>query len=200
MSSGIIEKIYECKCYCIYCSSLPNTIVSCGHWTHKLLHSLNLAVIGLSVGYETWPPIGWHHPIVIVWPKYKLGLPSDPLHYWLMWPGGFPPFFRPQWQSLCSALMAGNCLPLGLCKGLWKSLLNLWQNLPHNVINSPCCRAFLYCQGHFVMKGAIFQGSKSHHKTLHHKGDILMEVVFTWSDWLTFGVNVFCLLTGIRIT
>ena len=31
-----------------------------------------------------------------------------------------PPFFRHQWQSLCTALTAGNCLPLGLCKGTVK--------------------------------------------------------------------------------
>ena len=29
-------------------------------------------------------------------------------------------FFRPQWQSLCTALTAGNCLPLWLCKGTVK--------------------------------------------------------------------------------
>ena len=29
----------------------------------------------------------------------------------------FPLFFRPQWQSLRTAITAGNCLPLGLCKG-----------------------------------------------------------------------------------
>ena len=32
----------------------------------------------------------------------------------------FPPFVRPQWQSLCTALLAGKCLPLGLCKGTVK--------------------------------------------------------------------------------
>ena len=31
----------------------------------KWLHSPSLVAIGLSVGYETWPPIGWHHPFVI---------------------------------------------------------------------------------------------------------------------------------------
>ena len=33
--------------------------------SHKLLHSPSLVAIGLSVGYETWPPIGWHHAFVI---------------------------------------------------------------------------------------------------------------------------------------
>ena len=32
----------------------------------------------------------------------------------------FQLFFRPQWQSLCTALAASNCLPLGLCKGTVK--------------------------------------------------------------------------------
>ena len=29
----------------------------------RLLHSLSLVVLQLSVGYETWPPIGLHHPL-----------------------------------------------------------------------------------------------------------------------------------------
>ena len=33
---------------------------------------------------------------------------------------GFPLFSRPQWQSLSTALTAGKCLPLGLCKGTVK--------------------------------------------------------------------------------
>ena len=37
---------------------------------------------------------------------------------WDQWE--FPPFFKPQWQSLCTALPAGKCLPLGLCKGTVK--------------------------------------------------------------------------------
>ena len=51
-------------------------------------------VVGLSVGYETWPPIGWHHPFVTDWPKYRLGLPQ------LWWTVGscdqweFPPFLE----------------------------------------------------------------------------------------------------------
>ena len=60
------------------------------HISVILLHSPSLVAIGLSVGYETWPPIGWHHPFVIGWSKYRLGLPSAPLHYGLMWPVGIP--------------------------------------------------------------------------------------------------------------
>ena len=29
---------------------------------------------------------------------------------------GFPSFFRPQWQSLCTTLTSGKCLPLRLCQ------------------------------------------------------------------------------------
>ena len=78
----------------------------------RLLHSPSLVATGLTVGYDAWHPIGWHHAFVIGWSKYRLRLPSAPLHYGLTWPMGIPPFFRPQWQYL----------PLGLCKGLWKSL------------------------------------------------------------------------------
>ena len=72
-----------------------------------------LVAIGLSEEYETWHPIGWHCAFVIGWSKYRLGSTSASLHYGT-------PFFRPQWQSLCTALMAGICLPLGLCKGTVK--------------------------------------------------------------------------------
>ena len=59
-----------------------------------LLHNPSLEVIGLSAGYETWHPIGWHHHFVIGWFKDKLGLSSAPLDYGLMWPMGIPPVFQ----------------------------------------------------------------------------------------------------------
>ena len=40
--------------------------------TTRLLHSHNLAATGLSLGYETWPSIGWHWVFVIGWSKYRL--------------------------------------------------------------------------------------------------------------------------------
>ena len=61
---------------------------------HRLLHSPSLVAIGLSVEKETWPPIGWHHPSVIGWSKYRLGLPCAPLHYGLTWPVGIPSVFQ----------------------------------------------------------------------------------------------------------
>ena len=60
----------------------------------RLLHSSSLVAVGLSVGYETWPPIGWHHAFVMGWSKYKLGLSSTPLHYWFTWPVGIPTVFQ----------------------------------------------------------------------------------------------------------
>ena len=46
-----------------------------GHGSIGLLHSPSLVAVGLPIGYETWPPIGWHHPFVIGWSKYRLDLP-----------------------------------------------------------------------------------------------------------------------------
>ena len=83
----------------------------------RLLHSPSLVAIGMSVGYEPWPPIGWHHPFVIGWSKYRLGLLNAPLHHGLMWPVGIATVFRPQWWSRCIALTAGYCLRIGLCNG-----------------------------------------------------------------------------------
>ena len=76
--------------------------------------------IGLSAGYETWPPNGWHHPFVIRWfnMDWDCLMPHCIIGSCDQWE--FPPFFRPQWQSLCTALTAGKCLPLGLCKGTVK--------------------------------------------------------------------------------
>ena len=50
---------------------------------HRLLHSPSLVAVGLSVGYETWPPIGWLlvSPFCDWLSNDRLGLPSAPLHY-----------------------------------------------------------------------------------------------------------------------
>ena len=39
----------------------------------------------------------------------------------------FPPFLKPQWQYLCTALTTGNCLSLGLCKGAVKESNHLYR-------------------------------------------------------------------------
>ena len=61
---------------------------------HRLLHSPSLVAVGLSVGYWTWPPIGWHHSFLIGWSKDRFGLPSAPLHYGRTCPVGIPTVFQ----------------------------------------------------------------------------------------------------------
>ena len=87
----------------------------------RLLHSLSLVVLRLSVGYETRPTIGWHHPFVMCWFKYRLVLHQ--LQWIDQWK--FTPFFRGHWQSSCTALRAGICLLLGLCKETVKESTSL---------------------------------------------------------------------------
>ena len=90
------------------------------HWNNRLLHSPSVVAIRLSVGYETWPLIGWHHPFVTGMSRYRLALLSAILQYGLTWPVGIPTVFWPQWQSLCTAITAGSSLPLGLYRGTVK--------------------------------------------------------------------------------
>ena len=69
----------------------------------------------------------------------------------------FPPFFRPQWQSPCTALTADKCC----ARGLWKSLADwgqFYQQIFHHNSNSmknsfsyPSCRdviAMKFCTWH----------------------------------------------------
>ena len=86
----------------------------------RLLHSPSLVAIGLSVGYEAWHPIGWHHAFAIGWSKYRLRLPSAPLHYGLPWPMGIPPFFQTSVTVPLHSTNGRQYLPLGLCKGIVK--------------------------------------------------------------------------------
>ena len=91
-------------------------------WLHficspRLLHSPSLVVIGL-VGYETWPPIDWHHPFVISWFKYRLGLFSV-----VLCAHGTSGNYHRFSDSSDSPLHSSNgCkwLPLGLCMGTVK--------------------------------------------------------------------------------
>ena len=111
-SSRSAESGYLSACYCCWCVLLDQLITQFSRWfidrqchlatnggfSHiiRLLDSPNLVVMGrLSVGYKTMPPIGWHHPFVIGWYKYKLGLPRTPLYYGLTWPVGIPTIFQP---------------------------------------------------------------------------------------------------------
>ena len=68
------------------------------------------------VGYETSLPIGCVVCHVISCSKYRLGRSSHVVHCGCMWLMGIFTVFKGHWQSPCTALMAGKCLPLGLCK------------------------------------------------------------------------------------
>ena len=83
----------------------------------RLLHSLIVVALGLSVEYETWPPIGWHHPFVISWSKYRLGLHNSQWLWVHMTGGNFHCFFRGHWQSPCTALMAGKLPAIRVVQG-----------------------------------------------------------------------------------
>ena len=57
-------RIWLTKCQCNE-DDMPQVTYICKPGVCRLLHSPSLVVIGLYVGYETWPGIGWHHPFVI---------------------------------------------------------------------------------------------------------------------------------------
>ena len=125
---------------------------SCIHYTAlhimkiRLLHSPILAAVGLSAG--------WHCTFVIGWSKYRFGLPSAPLHCGLTWPQW------PQWQSICTALMAGICLPLGLCKGTEKFYMKMEHR---NIANSWLCSQEPWLVAPFatIIHAATLQGHKN---------------------------------------
>ena len=72
----------------------------------RLLHSLSLVAVGLTVRYETWPPIGWHQPFKIVYSEYRVGLPHLQCIMGSCDQWEFPLLFKGHWQSPCTALMA----------------------------------------------------------------------------------------------
>ena len=77
------------------------------------ISSPNLMALGMSMGYETWPPIGCYHAFVIGWSKYRLGLPSVPLHCGLTSQADIPTTFQ-------TSVTVPGC-----ARGLWKSLINV---------------------------------------------------------------------------
>ena len=79
----------------------------------RLINSPLLVAAGLSVGYETWHPIGWNQRFMIDRSEYRLGNASVSRDFGLTWPHRFP---NATDSPLCTALTAGKCLPLGLCK------------------------------------------------------------------------------------
>ena len=121
----------------------------------RLLHSPGLVTVGLSLGYEIWPQISWHHPSWLVglnigWDCHISQCIMDSCDGW-----EFPLFSKGHWQSPCTAIMAGICLLLGLCKEtvkesstggqlccarrLWKSL----QSFSCGTVTSKCVHCYV---------------------------------------------------------
>ena len=87
----------------------------------KLLHSLNIVAVGLSIGNEIKIPNWLVLYCCVIISKYRLGTPD--LHWikvscnalWTHMTGGNFHHFKDHWQSPCTAQTACSCLPLGLC-------------------------------------------------------------------------------------
>ena len=142
---------------------LPNTGTPTPQWPRaanlhlnsRLLHSLNLVAIGLSVGYETRLPIGWHCAFVTGWSRYRLGLPSAPLHYGLTWPVGIPTVF----QTLVTVpLHSPNGRQMPAVRAVQRGLWNLHLN-PDNDKGVSCIVA--HSRWHFVI---VFFLNQAHSK------------------------------------
>ena len=93
----------------------------------RLLHSLSLVAVGLSVGYETWLLICWQHPFVMDWSKYQLGLPQSAMEHRLLWLLRISTIFEATDSPIAQPLTAGKCLPLGLCKETVKESRLQWN-------------------------------------------------------------------------
>ena len=61
----------------------------------RKLHSHSLVAVGLSVGYDTLLPTGWHHTFVNSWCENRLGDPSVAMYSGSYDRRKFPPFKRP---------------------------------------------------------------------------------------------------------
>ena len=48
--------------------------------------------------------------------QVEVGIASVAMDCGFMWAAGISTVFRGHWQSFCTAVTAGKCLPLGLCK------------------------------------------------------------------------------------
>ena len=70
---------------------------------YTLLHSPNVEVIELSMGYKTWPSIGCHYPFLLV----GLNIDWDCLmRYGSLDQWEFPPFSVPNGSTFSTALAA----------------------------------------------------------------------------------------------
>ena len=79
----------------------------------RLLHSLSLVAVGLSVGYKTWSTISWHWHIAFAWSKYRFRNASVAMESWLTWPVRI--FQRPLTVPLHSNNGNPVCLSSRLC-------------------------------------------------------------------------------------
>ena len=64
-----------------------------GRYPRKL-HNHSLVAVGLSVGYDTLLPTGWHHTFVNSWCENRLGDPSVAMYSGSYDRGKFPPFLK----------------------------------------------------------------------------------------------------------
>ena len=85
-----------------------------------LLHSPSMVALGLSVRYETWPPIGCFADSVIGWSIYSPGNTSHQMHYGLTWPVGISTGFQTPLTVSLHSLTAGKLPAVRLCKGTVK--------------------------------------------------------------------------------
>ena len=122
--------------------------------------------------------------------------------------GNFPPSFRPQWQSLRAALMAGRQYHQGWAKRLWKSLGRLWtrglltiknaQQKPWcNAISQHCITAFaqhFYKFLHKYIECDIFFSVASSNTTLSRTDINIRHIRQIGNDWKFFDLSFFVTL------
>ena len=93
-------------------SSITHACIIGPQWVKpRLLHSPSLVAIGLSVGYETRPPIGLQHPFVIGWSKdWDCPVPQCIMGSRDQWEFQLFSWWRHQMETLSAllAICAGN--------------------------------------------------------------------------------------------
>ena len=142
----------------------------------RLPHSPSLLAIVLSVGYETWPPIGWHHTFLIGWSKYTLGTWDYLMFHCIVgshdwWT--FPPFFR------CYSQSKGTIKESYICICMLVGLICAHNHLSIDIEHSNAKR------GTYVTLWA----QKIHHissRKCQHKqcGNFQEHVIFPWQIYL----------------
>ena len=109
---GSLANIYHFPCQGIRKLS---AMVLQGCRTGRPLHSPSLVAVGLSVAFH-WLGSPFHHWFI----KYRSNIDCDCISRNAIWAPmtlwEFPLFFWGHWQSPCTTLTAGKCLPSVLCK------------------------------------------------------------------------------------